>query len=270
MIPLDPVQMPVLEFWTFLLIFVRFSALVVTAPVFGGRAIPPQLKVGLAALLSLALTPMAKEFAPPIETDIISFGLLIVKEAAVGVLMGFVAHIVFYAVQMAGQFIDFQLGLQMGQILDPSQEHTGGALSQFLYTISILLFLAVDGHHVLIRAFAAAVVPVGGSSASLPLGASVFGPSVLQEFNVQIGAALVTMVKLAAPAAIVLFCVDIAFAVLSRAVPTLNVFMVGLPAKILIGLSGLAAALGLLVGAIGLLISQMAHSIESIARALSK
>jgi flagellar biosynthetic protein FliR len=234
------------EFWSFLLIFARVTALFVTAPVFGTRSMPAQVKVGLAALVTFALRPLVAGSLPAPPADPLALIGQIAAETAVGLCMGFFVMLLFAAVQMAGGFVDTQMGFGIINVLNPLSDQQTSAMGQFLYQLSLTLFLILGGHLYLIGTLA-------GSYSIIGPGAARFGGDLAGALSGTVGQMFVIAFKIAAPCAAVLLVVDVAFAIIARTVPQMNVFIVGLPAKIIVGL----ATMALVLPALAVIVSQM-------------
>ena len=130
-----------------LLILVRVSAFFVSVPLFSYRTIPPQVRIVLA--MALAWMMYYTFDMDPIDING-EYILLILKEAVVGLLLGIAATIVMSAVQIAGGFIDFQMGFAMANIIDPQTGAQSPLMGQFLNFLALLLLLAINGHHLIL------------------------------------------------------------------------------------------------------------------------
>ena len=217
------------QFIIFLLLFVRITALIVTAPVLGYEAVPVQVKASLGLFLSLVFYPLASSHAPQIDTRLIPLVIVALKEVSVGLLLGFVLSLILAGARFAGDIIGYGMGFSMANIIDPESEQSVSLISEFFYIVSMLLFLLLNGHHFVIEALqlSYAAVPMGGLSLNTLLGAGVIR---LTSF------VFLVAVKLAAPIIVALFLVDVGLGVLARVVPQMNVFMVSFPLKIVVGL----------------------------------
>jgi flagellar biosynthetic protein FliR len=215
----------------FLLVFTRIGAFIAACPVFAMREIPPTVKVGLAFVLSLALLPLAGPAAVPLD-NFLGFALALAQEAAVGLGLGIFTSLVFHGVRLAGQYAGFQMGLAMAEIMTMGQEGQGAIVSQFLWLFGLMFFFSINGHHLLIAGLAQSfeLVPLGAAVAQLKT--TLF---VAKAF----GGLFVIALTLAAPVMAVLVVSDIILGLMVRMVPQINVFMLGFPLKILVGLFAL-------------------------------
>jgi flagellar biosynthetic protein FliR len=245
------------EFWSCVLIFCRVAALFTTAPVFGNRSIPKQVKIGLAAVITLALLPLVGPKVGSAPADLVSMVAQVAAETAVGLCLGFMVQLLLSAFQIAGYYIDTQMGFGIINILNPFTEQQTSAMGQFMYQLAMTLFLIAGGHLFLISA-------VAGSYLTIPPGAAHFAGDMSGAFTGFLGQLFVLAVKIAAPAAAVLMVVDVAFAIVARTVPQMNIFIVGMPVKIIVGLLTMAVVLPVLA----FVVSQLPFLIGSSAQTL--
>ncbi|WP_163536809.1 flagellar biosynthetic protein FliR [Gracilibacillus sp. YIM 98692] len=207
----------------FILILVRVMSFFVTVPIFSYRNIPTHLKIGLGFFLAWTMV-----YATHIPSIIIDgfFIILVLKEAVIGLLLGLIAYLILAAIQIAGGFIDFQMGFAIANVVDPQTGAQSPLIGQYFYTIAILFLLTVDGHHLLINGLLY-------SFEIIALDQLIEFNSidyVLQVFNQM----FVIAFQLSIPIVGCLFLVDVALGIIARTVPQLNVFVVGLPLKILV------------------------------------
>ena len=223
-IPIETFQQLQGFFW----ILVRVSVLVLLLPLFGARNIPTLWKIGLSFVLAVLLAPVV----PPPENPPQSLPgvvLGIASEVLMGLIAVFGVRILFASVQLAGQVMSFQMGFSMARAIDPNTGVQSTALSQFLYLFTVLLFFAMDGHHLMIRAIAA-------SFRLAPPNALSFDPG-LAEAVMRITAHMFVLgLKVAAPIMIALFLSNLCLGIVARTVPQVNILMIGFPINIGIGL----------------------------------
>lgn len=214
------------------LIFVRILAVLMTAPLFSNRAVPTIVKIGFAAILSMVLLPLPAP-APAIPTDLLAFALAVVQEVLLGVLIGFVANLVFVAVGIAASMMGLQAGFRAANLFNPFTNVSSSALDQFYTLVAIALFLAVNGHHVLITALVRTFELV-------PPGTFVFSQMTFARLLAVFGQTFSTGVLLALPVVGTLLLTDVGLGLIARAVPQIQVFFVGLPLKVGLGFLTLA------------------------------
>lgn len=215
------------NFFTFLLLTVRFTGLYLGSPIFGGRNVPAQLKVGLALICSLLVTPMYSTGITINEVDL-SILFFAFKELIVGLGLGYITMLTFTAIQFAGQFIDVQMGFAMVNVVDPQFGNTVPIIGNFKYIMALLLLLTVNGHHMLIDGLFKSVELI-------PVGAVTLGENaIIYIFQLFIQLFLVSL-QVGLPVIGTLFIVDIGLGIVARTVPQMNVFVVGIPLKIIVG-----------------------------------
>ncbi len=211
------------------LIFVRVSTLVMSAPYFGLSVFPARIKLFFAIVLTVALYPIIPLQGTALATDatFIEVLIAIIKEVLVGLSMGFVGQIIFGGVQLGGELISFDLGISFGSTVDPVSRGQSGVLSQFMVLIGIFLFISFHGDTIYIKALAASfsIVPLGHAFPSRT--AIDFLDMTIHLFKIG--------VQLASPFLVVLFFMDLSFAIFGRIMPQANIFYLELPVKVGIG-----------------------------------
>ncbi len=218
--------------------FLRVLALFSVAPVFSMRAIPLRAKIGLAFLIAVAAQ------ATLVNQPVISIngpGALgaVVQQVGVGLAIGFAARLVFAAVELAGELVGLQMGLNFAAFFDPTSNAQVSAVSRFLNYISMLLFIVVNGHLMLLMA-------VLKSFESFPADGNFL--EVLQRVQLHtLGADLfASALWIALPMIGLLLFVNLTLGVISRVAPQMNIYAVGFPVTLAMGLIGIAATLPLM------------------------
>lgn len=233
------IEFPVHYLPALLLMTARVSAAFVAMPFFGGRQVPVLLRLALGALVSAALLPASAALATS-PTDGPAYAALLVREVVLGLAIGFVVNLAAQAVQFAAGLVDVQVGFSFASTVDPMLGDQSALLERFYTSLAVLVFLASDAHHLFLQALSRLfdVVPVG-----------TFGiTGTTAERMVQLtGALFAAVLGLALPVVGPLLVVDLAIAVMARAMPQLNVLAVNLPAKILVGMLILGLAMGVVV-----------------------
>lgn len=200
-----------------------------------------RLKAGLAGIISLLLLPVVNLPQTPQVQGLFAFMLLLGREMLAGFLFGFCITAAFAIFQLIGQFIDVPIGFGMVNVLDPTSQSQMPIVGQFQYLLAMAIFLLINGHHGLLVALSKSLdlIPLGGMKLPQELlgwGLGVFSQMFALGF------------QLSLPVVGTLFLTDLALAIVARTVPQMNVFVVGYPAKILIGLGVLALSLPLYGG----------------------
>jgi flagellar biosynthetic protein FliR len=210
---------------------VRVLALISVAPLLSHRTVPLRLKVGLGLGIALILAPQVQ--APPITDVLTAQGLmLLVNNILIGVVIGFAVRLVFAALEFAGELIGLQMGLSFAGFFNPASGQTQNAVASFMSLLALLMFIAIDGHLLLIHALAESFrlypVTVG---MDLPMGV---------ERLLRLGGDMFAIaLSLALPFLAVMLLTNVVLGVLARVAPQLNVFAVGFPLTLLVGLGTL-------------------------------
>lgn len=212
-------------FLSFLLIFTRLTGFFLIAPYFSTRGVPAAFKIGLAFFLSILTVPM-------MQADGLSYDglylLLIIKELFVGFALGFIASLFFYALQMAGGFIDLQMGFAFANIIDPQTGFSSPIMGNLKYALGLLFLTVTGGHHLLLRGILNSffLIPL---QQFLPYQNGNIAEGVIRIF----AHTFIVAVQIASPLIVSLFLIDVALGFITRTVPQLNIFVVGFPLKIL-------------------------------------
>lgn len=216
-----------LEIQSFLFILARVTAFITVVPGFSHKSLPNTSKVALSIILSWGVYMNIAQ--TPVYNESLLFMLAAVRETIVGLAMGFTARMVFSAVEMAGQLIDFQVGYSMAAIYDPNTGTTASYYGRLFYWMSIMVFFMMDLHHTLLLTLMESFGVVAAGQIGL---AGLNLEAILYIFSYTFKIAFC----IAAPMLIVLLVTDIVMGLLSRTVPEINVFMLGMPLKALVGM----------------------------------
>ena len=211
----------------FVLPLFRVAALLMTMPVIGTQLVPVRVRLYLALGVCVVLVP---NLPPMPQVDALSMKamLLIGEQILVGALLGFSLQLLFHAFVIAGQIISMQMGLGFASMVDPANGVSVPVLGQFFTMLVTLLFLAMNGHLVVFEVIAESFV-------TLPVGEGLSGNHfwiIAGKLGWVMGAALL----LALPAITALLVVNLAFGAMTRAAPQLNIFSIGFPLTLVLGL----------------------------------
>lgn len=212
----------------FSLILMRMSGFILLNPILGRRNIPMAVKAGLILALTFPVYSFSAAEVPQVDNTIV-YGVLLLKEFAVGYVVGFVTELFFMVLTFAGFIIDFQMGLSMANVYDPqsnSQIPVTGSLMQAYF---MLLFFAVDGHLALMKILltSAEIVPYGGVLVTQNIGMRMM--EIFVEC-IEMG------VKFAMPILAAEFLVEMGVGILNKAVPQISIFIINIQLKIIVGL----------------------------------
>ena len=226
--------------------FARIGACLMVAPMFGARFVPARTRVVLAAAITALVIPLLP--APGIAPFSAQGFVVVAQQLLIGVALGFALQVVFDALGLAGQLLANSMGLSFAFNVDPLRGSSTAALGQLYIILATLVFLAIGGHLALIEVLVQGFKP-------MPIGATL--PSEALWSIVLWGGTLFSgAISIALPGVTALLIVYLAFGVVSRAAPSLNLFAVGFPISLVIGLLVVLAGMGPLVQGISQLIGQ--------------
>ena len=216
--------------------FLRALSLLAAVPVFSSPDVPKRLQIGLAVFLAIVIQPLLPDVTPVALDSWAVFLVLSLQQLLVGIILGFAVRIAFAAVNFAGAVIGLEMGLGFATLYDPQNGVEVPALSSFLVLFGTLIFLAMNGHLILIAAFAKSfgVAPVGL--------AWHYGPDTWHALARWGGQLFLLGLAMALPVLTILVVANIALGVLAKIAPQLNIFVVGFPVLLLLGLAGLYLA----------------------------
>ena len=210
---------------SFLLILVRLSAFIFTAPIFSNSQIPRKVKACFSVFISMIIyNTVAVEL--PAYSDVISFAI---QEAIVGLILGFIISACMYIVNYAGRLIDMEMGLSMANMMDPSTRIQASITGAFYTQMVLLLLLITNMHYYILRA-------IVDSFKHVPLGGVVFHAGlyeIMQSFLVDF---FVIGFRIVLPVFAAMLIVNVVLGVLARIAPQMNMFVVGMQLKIFVGL----------------------------------
>ncbi len=226
------------QFQTFLVLLFRMVGVLAALPILGGRAVPPAVKLALALALSLVLTPILR--FGPIPTDPVLMGAGAALEFLLGFVLGLVVRLLFSAFELAGELIGTQMGFSVLHLFDPLSSHQVPVIGQLHVLLASLVFLSMNAHMLLVQAIASSyeVLPPMGIGLSTELADAVL--RLAQHM-------FLTALKIAAPVLAMIMLVNLAMAVLGRAIPQINVFIMSFPLTIACGLAVIGLSLPLTV-----------------------
>ncbi|HEU5315385.1 MAG TPA: flagellar biosynthetic protein FliR [Chloroflexota bacterium] len=222
---MDILTQPQSVWGTFALIACRVGTIMMIVPIFGGRSVPAPLKIGLSLLLSLILLPLSAARGAALPDEMPAFLTLVARELLLGALIGFAVLLVFTALQAAGYIVGLQMGFSLANVVNPLTADHASLVDQFYALLAALVFFSMNGHHALIGAIQQSfdLAPVGRADLGLPPAAVLLGW----------GRDLFAIAaRISLPVIAALLLTDVAMAVIARSVPQLNVFVVGMPAKV--------------------------------------
>jgi len=260
----DLVGFILVNFQLFILILVRVTGLFVISPIFGRNDVPAIMKVGISITLALILLPLKiNTFYLDID-NIRVLAFWSISEFLIGIIIGFIAFIYFSVVYLAGSIIDIQMGFGMVNIMDPQTNAQMPIMGGFYNILITLVFLTTNGHHQLIKSliYSYEIIPIG--------------------FNITVNENLISYLmkiftdmfilafQLSAPILIAIFLVNVILGILARTMPQMNIFVVGMPLNIAIGIIIILISLRFFIPYSENLFDKMFQSIYELLQILSK
>jgi flagellar biosynthetic protein FliR len=254
-------QFPEGQIIAFALIFLRIVAFVVAAPLIGSQGVPVPVKVLLSITLSMMLFPTMK-FQ---NVELIQIGDQVVflsfREICIGLFLGFMMRLFFFAVSIAGEIIGVSSGAAQAQLFNPAMGAQANVLEQFYMVMATLFFFGLNGHHIFLSGLAKSfeLVPI----ADVAIRAKGF-----VAFTTSFQVVLEIGIKIAAPIMIAILITNLAMGVLGRAVPQINVFMTSMQVTFMVTLLVLIITVPFFVGEMDVLMRTMADQFMSVMKVL--
>lgn len=245
----------------FALVLMRMTAFVVTSAIFGAPSLSVQVKILLSIVLAVLIYPTVKIGNAELLTISNELVSLAAREILVGITLGFLTRLFFFAVTMTGDLISITVGLNASQQFNPLLGQNGNTIDQFYTTLGTLVFLAVNGHHILLGGIAQSfeLIPVSG----LTLNVGVFAE--IATFGQKI---LVMAVKMCAPVMVAILVTNLAMGILGRAIPQINVLVTSMQATVLVGMAVVFICLPLLIMEMNGIIDATANSLFAVMKNL--
>jgi flagellar biosynthetic protein FliR len=213
--------------WSLILVSVRMSGMLVIAPFFAASAISTPIRVALAISISFILSSIIS--IPNVDMFSGPAVVLLLREGLIGLMIGLIYQLAFASIAMAGEQIAFSMGLGFASMIDPQTGAQSPVITQFLSILLILVFLAIEGHHVLLQ-------QVVASYSALPIELSLDSKIYLDLVR-SAGLVFSVAIIFAMPIIVALLCSNLLIGLLTRVAPQMNIFSVGFPITILIGIA---------------------------------
>jgi len=209
--------------WTFL----RVGAMLMTAPVIGTRSIPVRIRLSIVLAITMLVAPL---IPVPQHIEVMSYDSLFIsfQQVLIGVCMGLSFRFIFVVVELAGQTIGQLMGLMLASMIDPQNGNQVPIIGQFYLLLSTLLFISVDGHLLLIQVLAM-------SFYELPVGLDGLSTTTFWDVLMWFGEVLAYALIIVLPVMVCMLIVNLSFGIMARTAPQLNIFAVGFPVMIIVG-----------------------------------
>jgi flagellar biosynthetic protein FliR len=229
------------EFKSFVLILVRVGTLLFLLPFFNSRIIPNFSKAGLAMVLTIILYPLVNRGMMDFDGTLFGMGQFVVTEFIIGMTLAIMVQFFFEGIKMMGQLVGFQTGFAITNIIDPQSGIQVSILSNLAYLTALVIFLTLDGHHILITALKESFQILGVGSINM-------GDNLAKRVIELSGTMFVIALKIGAPAIAALLFTKVAFGLITKLIPQMNIMIVAFPVQIVIGLVFFGISLSLLLG----------------------
>ena len=217
------------EFERFLFVFFRVGALILFVPVLGSRQVPASMKIGLILFTSIVIFPLVQARPLPEPQGIFDLAVFLLSDVTIGLGIAYITRLIFAAVQIAGTVVDFQMGFGVVNVIDPQTDTQVSVTAQFHNIVAVLIFLVVDAHHFILQAIVESFFIINPAEINF---SSLTPEYMLYLFS----GTFTTAVKIAAPIMAILFFLSVGLGLVARTVPQMNVFIVGFPLQIGVGL----------------------------------
>ncbi|WP_291635452.1 fused FliR family export protein/FlhB family type III secretion system protein [Clostridium sp.] len=227
----------------YIMVLLRISAFFMAIPIFFPKSTPVLVKVGFCVIFTFLILPGVNYGNVKLIDNNTALIMFCVAEVITGLSLGYITKFCFFSAQMAGQLMDFHVGFSMMSIFDPVSNDNVTLLGTLLYRVSIVMFFVVDGHHMLIRAIIDSFNVVDIGKFILAQGTAMMMVKIFIEF-------FILGLKIAIPIILIILITDLCMGLVSRTVPQLNIIIIGMPIKILVGLSCFALVLPALLNLI--------------------
>ncbi|MBD3180034.1 MAG: flagellar biosynthetic protein FliR [Candidatus Latescibacteria bacterium] len=221
----------------FLLVLARIATVIYIVPVFSGYTFPARYKVLFSVILSLTvyiLISPGYQGTPP--GDGFTLLLALIRECGVGLIIGITTGIVFYGVMLAGRLIGNQMGIGLASVVSPSTGGDLSLLSQFYFMFAAVLFVTVNGHHMLISGMVESFEVFTVGEMSVPVAS-------MRQFALISNQVFIIAVQIASSLMVLLLLITASLGIIARTVPQINIFFIGLPLRLLVGLIGLSISI---------------------------
>lgn len=239
----------------FLLVAVRFSGLVIAAPVLGSANFPVLGKIGLVGLSAFLVTPTLPSLEMPLPAGAFEFALMGAGELLIGLVIGLVMQLVFGAIQVAGQVMDMQSGFGLVNVFNPALETQFPIFGFMLFILAILYLITSYGHHVMLRALVSTFdrIPVGGFAPDISVMGQVSAWGAIMFYDALL---------IAAPVAAAMMLAYVTLGLMGRVVPQIHLFVVGFPLTIALSLLVVAFTIGLYLRLLDGMFTEMFRNVD--------
>ncbi|TCK97907.1 flagellar biosynthetic protein FliR [Natranaerovirga hydrolytica] len=252
---------PFLRLDVFLLILIRMVSFIAVVPLFGIKGIPAYAKIGLAFFLALILFNVVPVNEVSYMDSVVGYAVIVMKEIIVGWLIGFGVYLTFSIINLAGQIIDHNIGFAMVNVFDPLSQVQLPITANLYYYIFLLLLITTNMHFFIIQG-------IIESFRLIPIGEMVIHPGLYTTMIGFMTDYFVIAFKIASPVFATILIVNVILGILARTVPQMNMFVIGLPLKIFVGLVVLVFTIEFMPNVGNLIFNKMLDTMDQIIRGL--
>ena len=247
----------------FLLVLTRTSGIFFISPFFGSMNVSARIRGGAAVILAVLIFPVVvNQYVIHAPDNLLLFAFTVAKELFVGWLIGLVGYVTLSAVNMAGKIMDMQVGYAVVSMMDPTTQQQTGLIGTFLYNLTIIYFVVTNGHHVILSALAE-------SFRIIPLDSMVWNDS-LPQFMIDLTAGIfMNGMKIAMPVTFAILLTNVGLGILARTMPQMNIFVVGIPMQLTIGITMISMVLPFYILFLDVIFNEMYANISIALKALA-
>lgn len=227
MTPVTDIALRQIEIYS--IIFFRVSGIIFMMPFFGSENVPRLVRIGLSLVITAVLVPTLNIDSVVLPESLVSYVVVLFKELLVGMALGYIAMLIFHGIQFAGGLVGFQMGLRIGNVIDPMSEEQISVIGTVQNLLAVLIYVSLFWDHFLFKAMAASfsVIPIAGVVLEGPMATELIRMT---------GQVFVIALKMGAPLLAALFLADVALGFIARTAPQINVFIIGFPVKVGLGI----------------------------------
>ncbi len=247
------------KLWLFMLVLARIGALLATAPLFAGGAVPLRVRALLGLMMAMLIFPLQWNIALPLPANWIDYTILLGNEVVIGAGLGLGVAILVYALGLAGELVGSASGLTLAEAVDPSMETNVPHFSRLLMLTTVCVFLCMGGHRMLLAGLL-------DTFRAIPPGSCVNPHALVDALTTLVAQSFSLGIRAAAPAMTALLLASVALGLIGRTLPQLNLFAVGLGLNAMLTFAMLGIILGTAAWAFQ---DQVASALQTILNALS-
>ncbi len=248
------------QFQMFFLVFVRVAAILLSAPIFSAKNVPAIVKAGLAFSVSIILFPIVDLEPHPYFSEVIPFAIGVTSEIMIGIIIGLTVNLIFAGIELAGQLAGYQMGFAIANVMDPETGKQESIFAGLLNMVALLLFLSFNAHHWFLRSLVE-------SFRLVPIFNFQFTGSLMEHLIRAGGNMFVVAVKVAAPVMAALLLSSVCLGIIARTIPKMNIFLVGMPLKIGLGIMFIVFSLPYLAAFLRNVFGELGNTITLILKA---